>query len=83
MKLVEYFADWLRAFSRRYRVIQRYRWKLDAAQQALSLAEMERDSLQRQLTAAIDTVQAFGLHNRTIGMMEKVDQAAIIKATQP
>jgi FMN-dependent NADH-azoreductase len=64
-------------------VIQRYRWRLDAAQQALSLAEMENASLQRQLTAAIDTVQAFGLHNRTIGMEAKVYADAIVKATKP
>lgn len=36
------------------------------------LLALERDSLDRQLESAIDTIQAFGIHNRTIGMEAKL-----------
>lgn len=78
-----FVLDWLRACSRRYQIIRRYRWKLDAAEHSLSLADMEIKSLGRQLEAATDTIQAFGLHNRAIGMEAKVYASQIEAVTKP
>lgn len=68
---------------RRIIVMRRYRRRIELLKHSLSLAEMENASLQRQLEAATDTLQAFGLHNRAIGMEAKVYGAQIVKATQP
>lgn len=74
------FGIWI---GRRFLVIRRYKRRLEKLEHSLSLAEMERLSLQRQLDVAIETIQAFGLHNRAIGAEAKVYTAHLTAATKP
>lgn len=46
------------------------------------LANMEIANYKRLHEAAVDTVQAFGLHNRAIGMEAKVYSAELVAKTK-
>ena len=81
--VIDIFIEWLRAVGRWENVCKKYRRRIENAEHSLSLAEMERDSLARQLEAATDTLQAFGLHNRAIGAEAKVYLGQIVAATKP
>ncbi len=83
MNALRSVVEWLRSGGRWWRVVERCRRRAEKLEHSLSLAEMENMSLRRQLEAATDTIQAFGLHNRAIGAEAKVHTSQLVNATKP
>lgn len=78
-----WLSDWWLSIFAASATIRKLRSEIEKLKLSVELKEQEQASIERQLTAAIDTVQAFGLHNRVIGMEAKILEADLIARTRP
>lgn len=76
-----WLIDWYLSLCLARKTIQQLRGEVAKLELSNHLASLEVANYKRLHEASMDTVQAFGLHNRAIGMEAKIYSADLVAKT--